>query len=81
MPSNFNPMQLIGMMRKSKNPQQFMINMLQQSGNTNPIFANILALAQQNNGAGIEQIARNICQERGLDFDKEFKDFKNQLGL
>ena len=81
MPSNFNPIQLIGMMRKSGNPQQFMINMLQQSGNTNPIFANVLALAKQNNGAGIEQIARNICQERGLDFDKEFKDFKSQLGL
>ena len=80
MPSNFNPMQLIGMMQHSGNPQAFMLNMLQKSSG-NPMIAALLSLAQQNNTQEIEQIARNIVQERGLDYDKEFEDFKQQLGL
>ena len=42
---------------------------------------NLLTLAQNNDGKGIEQIARNLCAQRGLDFDKEFATFKQQLGL
>ena len=73
-------MQLIGMMRRSGNPQAFMMNMLQQNMN-NPLLTTLLSLAQQNDTQGIEQIARNVVQERGLDYDKEFEDFKQQLGL
>jgi hypothetical protein len=36
-------------------------------------------LAKQNRTADIEQIARNICAERGVDFDKEFASFKAGL--
>jgi hypothetical protein len=42
---------------------------------------NLLRLAQNNQTADIEQIARNICAQRGIDFDKEFTAFKQQLGL
>lgn len=68
------------MMRRSGNPQAFMMNMLQQNMN-NPLLTTLLSLAQQNDTQGIEQIARNVVQERGLDYDKEFEDFKHQLGL
>ena len=81
MASNMNPFQLIGMMRNSGNPQQFILSMLEKQGAGNPLLANLLSLAQNNNAQGIEQVARNICQERGIDFDKEFKDFKQQFGL
>ena len=77
----FNPMQLIGMMRKSGNPQALMINMLESQGENNPMIANLAALAKNNDEKAIEQIARNVMKERGLDFDKEFEDFKKQLGL
>ena len=80
MPSNFNPLQLVNMMRRSGNPQAFMMNMLQQNTG-NPLLTTLLSLAQKNDTQGIEQIARNVVQERGLDYDKEFKDFKQQLGL
>ena len=79
--SNLNPMQLIGMMRKSGNPQSFMINMLESQGDGNPMIANLVTLAKNNDEKAIEQIARNVMKERGLDFDKEFEDFKKQLGL
>ena len=29
----------------------------------------------------IENIARNLCKERGVDFDKEFNSFRQNLGL
>jgi hypothetical protein len=42
---------------------------------------NLLNLAQSHDEASIEKIARNICAQKGLDFDKEFTAFKNNLGL
>ena len=77
-----NPlMQFIQMMRNGGNPQQMMINILQQQAGNNPIGQNLLTMAQNNDGKGIEQVARNLCAQRGLDFDKEFAAFRQQLGL
>ena len=76
-----NPMQLIQMIKSGQNPQQLMLNMLQSQAQSNPIGANLLALAQNNNAQGIEQFARNFCASRGVDFDIEFTNFKNNLGL
>lgn len=73
--------QVMQIIKNGGNPQQTVINILQQSVNNNPIGQNLLKLAQKNDGAGIELIARNLCQQRGLDFDKEFAAFKKQLGL
>ena len=42
---------------------------------------NLLSLAQAGSTADIEKIARNICAQRGVDFDKEFAAFKQSLGL
>ena len=42
---------------------------------------NLLNLVQSGNTADIEKIARNICAQRGVDFDKEFTAFKQSLGL
>ena len=73
--------QAIQMFKNSNNPQQMVMNMLQQQASNNPIGQNLLQLAKNNDGSGIEMIARNLCAQRGLDFDKEFTNFKNQLGL
>jgi hypothetical protein len=43
-----------------------------------PLGDNLLNLARQNNTAGIEQIARNMAAQRGIDFDEEFEAFKRQ---
>lgn len=73
---NINPMEII----RSGNPQEAMISMLSQRMN-NPLFSNLLNLARNNQTADIEQIARNIMKERGIDFDKEFQAFKQSLGI
>jgi hypothetical protein len=78
---NVNPMQLIQMIKSGQNPQQLMLNVLQQRTQNNPLMQNLFQLAQNNNTSAIEEIARNIYSERGLDFDKEFNSFKKTLGL
>lgn len=79
MPNNL--MQFIQIMRSGGNPQQMIIQMLQQSAGNSPIGQNLITMAKNNDGKGIEQIARNLCAQRGLDFDKEFAAFRQQLGI
>ena len=78
---NVNPIQLIQMIRQGRNPQQLLISILEGQASTNPVSANLLALAQQNDGKAIEKFARNFFQSQGLDFDKEFNAFKQNMGL
>ena len=76
-----NPMQLIQMIRQGRNPQQLLMSILEGSASSNPMSANLLALAKNNDGRAIEQFARNFFQSQGLDFDKEFNAFRKQMGL
>lgn len=57
------------------NPQQLVMQILQQ--NNNPILQNANTLAQNGDMRALEQLARNLSQQRGLDFDKEFANFRN----
>ena len=74
-----NPMDFLLMVKNGQNPQQMILNILQQGNN--PMSQNLFNLAKQGNTAQIEQIARNLCAQRGLNFDKEFNSFKQQLGI
>jgi hypothetical protein len=75
-----SPVDIIQMIRSGKNPQQIMINFLEDGiAASNPIAANLLDLARSNRTADIEKVARNLCAERGIDFDKEFENFKSNL--
>ena len=77
-----NPiMQFMQMVKSGSNPQTLMLNLLEQQAGKSPIGQNLIKLAKNNDTQGIEQIARNLCEQRGLDFDKEFAAFKQQLGL
>lgn len=81
MASSINPMQLMQMIKGGGNPQQFVMNMLQQQAGNNPMMANLLNLAKENKTGDIEQIARNMLKEQGRDFDKEFANFRQSFGL
>ena len=75
-----NPMQIIQLIKQGQNTQQLVMMMLQQQANT-PLGANLLSLAQQGKTAEIEKIARNLCKEKGVDFDQEFNNFRKNIGL
>ena len=74
-------MSIINMIRSGKNPEQLMINYLESQLKGTPLGENLVTLAKNNNTAEIEKIARNICEQRGLNYDKEFNDFKQRLGF
>lgn len=76
-----NPMELIQMIRNGQNPQQLTLSILEQQMGNTPFGANLIDLAKNNKTEEIEKIARNIAQQRGLDYDKEFANFKKMLGL
>lgn len=78
---NFNSDNILQMIMQGKNPQELVLNYLQsQMGNT-PMGQNLLQLAKQNNTSAIEQIVRNMCQQKGINYDEQFRLFKQQLGL
>lgn len=76
---NVNPMQLIQLIKSGKNPQQLVMEILQQQSQNNPILNNAMNLANNGNVSGLEMLARNLAAQRGIDFDKEIANLKNQL--
>lgn len=77
---NPNMVQFINAM-KNGNPEQTMLSMLERSAQENPFMGNLLQMARNRDTAGIENIARNIARERGIDYDREFNSFKQMFGL
>lgn len=73
-----NPIELIAQIKQGKNPQQLMLSILESEAAQNPIINNLLTLAKENRTMDIENFARNIAKEQGIDFDKEFGRFKRQ---
>lgn len=69
-----NPMQFFNMM---SNPQQGIQMMIQQ----NPQFAQVYQMAQGKSPAELEQLAHNICQQRGIDYNAAMQAFNNFRGM
>lgn len=74
-----NPMQLLNGM---KNPQQFLKNIM---GNnqimSNPMARNAVDMMQKGDFNGIEQMARNLCKEKGIELDDIMNQIKNNFGM
>lgn len=74
-----NPMQLIQEMR---NPQAFMNQIIgNQQMMNNPMIKNTVNMAQKGDMKGIEQMARNLCKEKGLNADEIFNQFKSKINM
>lgn len=74
-----NPMNLMQMFQ---NPQQFMQNII---GNnqimSNPMAKNAVELMQKGDAQGVEQMARNLCKEKGLNADEVMQQIKSKFNL
>ena len=74
-----NPMQLMQAMR---NPQSFMNQIMgNQQMMNNPMIQNTVNMAQRGDMKGIEQMARNLCKEKGLNADEIFNQFKSKMNM
>lgn len=74
---NVNPFQLIQLVKGGMNPQQLVMSLLQN--NNNPILQNAVNLAQSGNMTALENLARNLAQQRGLNYDEQLAKLKNSL--
>lgn len=78
MPMN-SPLQFIQAMR---NPQAFMQSMMNNSqAMQNPILKNALEMAQKGDKQGVEELARNLCKEKGVDPEEAIEKIKSQFGM
>lgn len=79
-----NPMMaMLGqMMKGGGNPQQMIQQMM---GNnqimSNPILKNTLDMAQKGDSKGVEELARNLCTEKGINPDEAIGKIKSQFGI
>ena len=77
---NVDPNRLIQMIKQGQNPQQLMLSVLEGQAGT-PMGRNLLNLARNGQTAEIEKIARNLCRERGVEFDQDFMNLRRMLGV
>lgn len=78
---NVDPKFLVQAIKSGQNPQQLMLNILQNNMASSPMSANLYQLAKSGNTAEIEKIVRNIAKSQGINFDAEFPAFVEKLGL
>lgn len=80
--SPFQDMTDIMRVVQNGNPQAVVMNMLQTTATGgNPMARNLINLIHAGNTKEIEQVARNVAKEKGIDYDKEFNSFKQMFRL
>ena len=47
----------------------------------NPIIKNAMNMVQSGNSKGIEQMARNLCKEKGINPDDVMKQIRGNFGI
>ena len=67
---------------RNQDPSAIVTNMVNEAASQgNPIMQNLANLIKEGKTDEIEGIVRNIAKERGLDYDKEFKAFREAFKL
>lgn len=60
------------------NVKQFILNSFMKN-NSNPMFSQLIEMANKGDSQGVENFARNLLKERGMDFDEEFAKFRKNF--
>lgn len=67
---------------KNQDPSALVSNMVNEAASQgNPIMQNLANLIKEGKTEEIEKVVRNIAKERGMDYDKEFKAFRDTFKL
>lgn len=74
---NINPIQ---MLRGMGSPRQFIQNMMGNSQiMSNDMVKNAYGMAQKGDFQGVEDLARNICEAKGINPDDVMRQIKSQF--
>ena len=66
------------LMQAMRNPQAFLQQAMQ---NGNPIMQNAIQMYQKGDKQGLNQLADNLCKERGIDRKEFEKQIMSQIGM
>lgn len=70
------------LMQAYKNPQQFLQNAMQNNQlMQNPLFRNALEMYQRGDKQGLNELADNLCKEKGINRKDFEKQIKSQFGM
>lgn len=64
---------VLDMLKMISNPKQYAMNYIKQ--NNNPIINNMIQQAEKGNTKEVENIARNLLKNQGVDLDKDILPF------
>lgn len=76
-----NPMALIQMLRGGGNPQAMLMNIMKQNAGNNPLINNAMQMMEKGDNAGIENMVRNLCKDKGLDVNEVMKATQSMFGI
>lgn len=65
-----------------KNPQQFIQQMMGNSqAMQNPMIKNAIQMYRNGDKEGINQLAQNLCKEKGISYTDAINQIKSQFGM
>ena len=65
-----------------KNPQQFVQQMMGNSqAMQNPMIKNAIEMYQKGDRQGVNELAQNLCKEKGTTFEEMTQKIKSQFGM
>lgn len=71
-------MNLMQMIQCGGNPKMILIQMMSNSQfSNNPIMKNTFDMMNRGDSKGLEQLARNLCKEKGLNPEEIMSQFKH----
>ena len=69
-----NPLNLVQIFR---NPEPFMRQIMQSPQfKSNPMAQNVIEMKNNNDVQGLTEMAKNVCKEKGIDFDGLYSQLK-----
>ena len=57
------------------------MNLLQQQSVNNPMLRNVFEMVKSGNTNGIEEMARNLAKEKGINADEAVQQIRRQFGI
>ena len=64
-----------------KGMQEMMLKMMQGQLQNNPLFRRAQQMAAGKSEKELEQVAKNLCEQRGINIDQAMEQFKKQFGI
>lgn len=61
--------------------KEMILKMMQGQLQNNPLFRRAQQMADGKSEKELEQIAKNLCEQRGINIDQAMEQFKKQFGI